>query len=42
MVIEEDNRPAFGKLIDIQMLVFMSHAKERTRNEFRQLLAMPD
>jgi hypothetical protein len=39
MMIEEDNKPSFGKLIDIQMMVFMSKGKERTRKEYENLLA---
>ena len=38
MVIEEDNKPSFGKLIDIQMMVFMQKGKERTRKEYEELL----
>jgi hypothetical protein len=38
MVIEEDNKPSFGKLIDIQMMVFMQKGKERTRKEYESLL----
>ena len=38
MVIEEDNKPSFGKLIDIQMMVFMRKGKERTRKEYEALL----
>jgi hypothetical protein len=39
MVIEEDNAPSFGKLIDIQMMVFMKEGRERTVKEFRELLS---
>ena len=39
MIIEEDNKPSFGKLIDIQMMVFMKKGKERTRQEYEDLLA---
>lgn len=39
MMIREDNKPSFGKLIDIQMLVFMRSGKERTLNEFQELFA---
>jgi hypothetical protein len=42
MVIEEDNRPSFGKLIDIQMMVFMNKGKERTRKEFHELFKKAD
>ena len=38
MVIEEDNKPSFGKLIDIQMMVFMKKGKERTRKEYEALI----
>ena len=38
MVIEEDNRPSFGKLIDVQMMVVMRDGRERTRKEFNKLL----
>jgi|WetSurMetagenome_2_1015567.scaffolds.fasta_scaffold116858_2 C-methyltransferase len=38
MMIEEDNKPSFGKLIDIQMMVFMKKGKERTRREYEELL----
>jgi hypothetical protein len=37
-VIEENNKPAYGKLIDLQMLVGMDGGKERTKNEFEVLL----
>jgi len=40
MVIEEDNKPSFGKLLDIQMMVFMNKGKERTRKEYEALLSM--
>ena len=38
MVIEEDNRPSFGKLIDIQMMAVMRDGRERTKKEFDELL----
>ena len=38
MVLKEDNRPSFGKLIDIQMMVFMQAGKERTLKEYKFLL----
>jgi hypothetical protein len=38
MVVDEENRPSFGKLLDIQMMVFMKDAKERTAGEFRDLV----
>ncbi|MCX6251469.1 MAG: methyltransferase [Bacteroidetes bacterium] len=39
MIIEEDNSPSFGKLIDIQMMTFFDGAKERTLEEFRRIIA---
>lgn len=33
-VISEDNKPAFGKLFDLQMLIGSENGKERTANEF--------
>jgi len=39
MVISEDNKPSFGKLIDIQMMVFMNKGKERTVKEYETILA---
>jgi hypothetical protein len=39
MMIHEDNKSSFGKLIDIQMLVFMRSGKERTLNEFKDLFS---
>ena len=38
MVINEDNKPSFSKLIDIQMMVFMKGGKERTRSEYETIL----
>ena len=38
MVLEEDNRPSYGKIIDIQMMVCMQDGKERTRKEFRAII----
>ncbi len=38
MIISEGNRFSYGKLIDIQMMVFMHEGKERTRNEYEELL----
>ena len=38
MVIEEDNRPSFGKLLDIQMMVFMTSGRERTALEYKRLI----
>ncbi|MCX6248996.1 MAG: methyltransferase [Bacteroidetes bacterium] len=37
MVIDEKNHSSFGKLIDLQMMLFMEHGKERTRKEFESL-----
>ena len=36
-VINEDNKPAFGKLFDLQMLIGSENGKERTENEFRSI-----
>jgi hypothetical protein len=38
MILDEENHPSLGKLIDIQMMVFMENGKERTRKEFGSLL----
>ena len=38
MILDEDNTASFGKLIDLQMMVFMEAGKERTRKEFDSLL----
>ncbi len=38
MLIEDGNAPSFGKLIDIQMMVFMQSGKERTRKEYESIL----
>jgi hypothetical protein len=38
MILDEDNTASFGKLIDLQMMVFMEAGKERTRKEFESLL----
>jgi len=38
MILDEKNHASFGKLIDIQMMVFMEEGKERTRKEFESLL----
>jgi hypothetical protein len=38
MMLDEGNDASFGKLIDLQMLVFMEDGKERTRKEFESLL----
>jgi hypothetical protein len=37
-VIQPGNRPDFGKLLDLNMLVVTSGGRERTREEFRTLL----
>jgi hypothetical protein len=39
MIIGENNKPSFAKLIDIQMMVFMNQGKERTRSEYETLLS---
>ena len=38
MILDEENHASFGKLIDLQMMVFMEEGKERTRKEFESLL----
>jgi hypothetical protein len=38
MILDEGNTASFGKLIDLQMMVFMESGKERTRKEFESLL----
>jgi hypothetical protein len=38
MIIDEKNKASMGKLIDLQMMVFMDDGKERTRKEFETLL----
>jgi hypothetical protein len=40
MILDEGNRPSFGKLIDLQMMIFMDEGKERTRAEFEDLLLL--
>lgn len=37
-LIRDDNKPAFGKLLDLQMLIGTTGGRERTPGEFRQLL----
>ena len=37
MILDEGNHASFGKLIDLQMMVFMEKGKERTRKEFESL-----
>jgi len=36
-VINEDNKPAFGKLFDLQMLIGSENGRERTESEFRTI-----
>ena len=38
MILDESNKAFFGKLIDLQMMVFMEEGKERTLKEFATLL----
>ena len=38
MVVSENNKPSFSKLIDIQMMVSMKGGKERTRKEYDTIL----
>jgi hypothetical protein len=38
MILDEKNHASMGKLIDLQMMVFMDEGKERTRKEFETLL----
>jgi hypothetical protein len=38
-VIEADNQPGLGKLLDINMLAMTEGGKERTRHEYETLLA---
>jgi len=38
MIVDEENHASFGKLIDLQMMVFMEEGKERSRKEFESLL----
>ena len=40
MILDERNRSSFGKLIDLQMMIFMEEGKERTRDEFESLLRL--
>jgi hypothetical protein len=37
-VISEDNKPEFGKLFDLQMLIGTEGGKERTKKEFEKIL----
>jgi hypothetical protein len=36
-VIKDDNKPAFGKFIDLEMLIGTTRGKERTKEEFEKL-----
>jgi hypothetical protein len=36
--LDEGNFASFGKLLDLQMMVFMEDGRERTKNEFGELL----
>ncbi len=38
-IFESDNKPSFGKVLDIQMLIATSGGIERTRDEYAQLLS---
>jgi hypothetical protein len=33
-VLKPDNKPAFGKLLDLQMMIGTNGGRERTRDEF--------
>ena len=37
-VIEENNKPAYGKMFDLQMLIGTDGGKERTQKEFETIL----
>jgi len=37
-VIREDNKPAFGKIFDLQMMIGTDGGKERTQKEFKNIL----
>ena len=39
-IIKTDNKPSFGKFIDLQMLIGTQGGKERTKQEFKTLLDM--
>lgn len=41
-VLKPTNEPDLGKLVDLEMLVILGHAKERTADEFRALLDAAD
>jgi hypothetical protein len=38
MMLDEGNETSYGKLIDLQMMVFMQDGRERTRKEFESLV----
>lgn len=38
VVIHEDNKPSFGKMFDLQMMIGAPGGKERTRKEFEEIL----
>ncbi|MEI6900656.1 MAG: methyltransferase [Bacteroidota bacterium] len=40
MVIDKNNRQPFGKLIDIEMMVFTKGGRERTRKQYRRILGL--
>ena len=40
MILDETNHASLGKLIDLQMMVFMNDGKERTLREFETLLGL--
>lgn len=40
MVIPEDNKPFYGKVFDLQMLLGADGAKERTKNEFAEIFSL--
>jgi hypothetical protein len=40
MILDETNQASLGKLIDLQMMVFMNDGKERTLKEFGTLLGL--
>ena len=41
-VIGEDNKPAYGKIFDLQMLLVTDGGKERTRKEFEEIFSKAD
>jgi len=38
LIVDEGNRPSYGKIMDIQMLVCMQNGKERTMKEFKVII----